>query len=195
MNIVGISHQYGPWTPMQFVITPDPRPTATPTLFISTSRMCRGLHDWRCTTVETQTYGPFTLEGTTYADLWTCPGCSRRQPVATPTVPGALCLRCTNGGTSEHTYDSTDASVGLAAGAALNASLTLLRRCADADPDGYLALLEGTGELLEHLITVSADAIKDDSSRARQSLYGAVTLIARQITANARQLASLPTED
>ncbi|WP_371591274.1 hypothetical protein, partial [Streptomyces sp. NBC_00470] len=71
-------HNFGPWTPARFV--PVPFLPGAPAWFITTARICRGIHDERCAHGETQTFGPLTAVGTTAAEVFVCARCHREQP-------------------------------------------------------------------------------------------------------------------
>jgi len=78
------------------------------------------------------------------------------------------------------------------AAAALTTAAELFTLARTADPDVALVLLTDTAGALCSALNAAAQAITDDPDRAQETLYGALTLTARQILANARTLASIP---
>lgn len=199
MHISGVTHQYGTWTPVRFLLAPFREKDAPPAFYITTSRMCSGVHDWRCTTAENQTYGPFTMDGVSAEQVWVCPNCHRHQPPADTMSSGdtdePTCLYCSDMATVHHLGDSRDTTAGLSAVAALHAAAAVLRQV-DAETGFVRAhdLLTDTAGALQDALETAEYAVKQDPARARHSLYGALTLIARQITANARKLIPEPRE-
>lgn len=193
-DLPGITHEFGPWSPMRFIPVPfrvtDGR---EPAFWVATSRMCRGMHDWKCTESQTQTFGPLVLEGAGAEDVWACPNCLRQQPAADKSPVGRpeVCLYCTDMATVQHLGDGREATAALSAVAALHGATTTLRQVKEADKDGYLALLEETGDCLRSLLEDAAQAVRQDPARARQTGYATLTLIARQVLANARDYAEL----
>jgi hypothetical protein len=166
-----------------------------PGLYVSTSRMCTGTHDWRCTASQTETYGPFTMDPDTAAGVWVCPTCHRHYPPAESTTAAEpVCLACSNQGAATHFGNAAETTSSLAAVTALRGATAVLRDCQAADPYSYLAILDETGPALRSVLEAAEDAVDQDPSRSWQSLYGAITLIARQILANAQSYAQLATE-
>lgn len=198
MAIIGMTHEYGPWSPVRFLLLPslvrgaDPE---APTFYVTTTRMCRGIHDWRCTAVETQTFGPLILAGRTRGDLYRCDNCGRIQPPPDVVTMDqkAQCLFCAD--TVQHAAEDLDSTAAVTAVAALSAASGILRQTKEADPDGYLALLDDTGDELRSVLDDASWAVRQDPRRAAQTGYGHLTLIARQIVANARGYAELHTEN
>lgn len=192
MTTTGITHQFGPWSPMRFIPLTF-REDAAPAFWVTTTRICRGAHDFRCAQAQTQTFGPLVLEGATTADLWTCPNCHRTQPPVDTGATGQapLCLFCTDMATVQHTGDQADTTASVSAAAALHGASATLRQAKAADPTGYLALLEDTGDALRSLLDDAAWAVKQEPPRARQSGYRALVMVARQILANAKEYAQL----
>lgn len=196
MTLPSITHQFGPWSPMRFIPVPfreDPEP---PAFWISTTRICRGLHDPLCSQADSQTFGPLLLEGKRTEDLTTCANCMRQQPPVDLAADGQhpICLFCSDAATVHHTGDSRDTVAAVSAVAALYAATTTLRHVKEADPTSVAALLEDTGDVLRGLLEDAAWAVKQDPARVRQTGYTGLVLVARQISANAREYAGLNTE-
>lgn len=78
------------------------------------------------------------------------------------------------------------------AAAALTTAAELFTLATTAEPDAALVLLTDTGAVLCTVLQAAAQAITEDPERVHDALYGALTLTARQILANARTLASIP---
>jgi hypothetical protein len=198
MTLPGITHEYGPWSPMRFI--PVPWRTdegGEPAFWVTTSRICRGLHDFRCAQAQTQTFGPLVLERKTAADVWTCPNCQRQQPPVDTGATGEnpTCLFCTDMATVQHLGDApVTATAAVSAVAALHAATGVLRQTQEADPDGYLALLAETGESLRSVMEDAAWAVKQDPRRSEQTVYAALAMIARQVIVNAKFYAALNTD-
>lgn len=193
MSINGITHEFGPWSPMRYIPIPF-REGEPPAFWVATSRVCRGAHDWRCTHSETQTFGPLVLEGATAADLTRCDNCHRVQPPpADDQAP--RCLYCTDMATVQRTGDVACSTAALSAVAALQGAIATLRQTKEADSDTYLALLAETGDTLRSVLEDASWAIRQDITRAGQTGYAQLALISRQILANARTLADLAETD
>lgn len=198
MAIIGIAHEYGPWGPVHFLLLPSfLHSEDAPTFYVTTTRMCKGIHDWRCTASETQTFGPLVLAGKTQEELFRCDNCSRIQPPPDTAVMDqkVQCLFCSDMATVQHTAADVDSAAAVSAVAALSAASGVLRHTKEADPDGYVALLDDTGDELRSVLDDAAWAVRQDPRRAGQTGYGHLTLIARQIVANARGYAELHTEN
>lgn len=195
-NLPGITHEYGPWSPMRFMPVPFRTSDEPPAFWITTSRMCRGIHDFLCTQGQTQVFGPLVLDKATEADLWRCANCDRVQPTPCDLSPHEtpVCLFCSDMAITQTTAAGLDSTAAIAAAAALSTASATLRRAKDADPDGYLALLDDTGDTLRALLDDAAWAVHQDHRRARHTGYRGLVMIARQITANGQDLASLRTE-
>lgn len=192
MTLPGITHEYGPWSPMRFiplVFRPDDEP---PAFYVHTTRICRGNHDWQCTQAQSQTFGPLVLEGKESADVWQCPNCCRYQPPSDPpTAHGPVCLFCSDMATVQHLGDGRATTAAVSAVAALHAATTTLQHAKAADSAGYLVLLEDTGDEIRGLLENAAQAIRQQPERAQQTGYGHLTLIARQVLANAKTYADM----
>lgn len=189
MDLPGITHEYGPWSPARFIPVPF-RDGMAPAFYVATSRICRGIHDWRCTQGQTQTYGPLVLEGADSSALQACDNCGRIQP-APASGEAPVCLFCTDMATVQHLGDGPGAVAAVAAAAALHGAAATIRHAKAADPHGYLALLDETGDSLRSVLEDAAWAIKQDSARAGHTGYGKLVQIARQVLANARSFAEL----
>lgn len=188
-NLPHVTHTYGPWSPARFIPIPFHKGTA-PAFWITTNRMCTGIHDWRCTQTETQTFGPLVLEGATEADLYRCLNCARVQPPVHTASTGEepVCLYCTDLATVQHFGDGREATSGLTAVAALHGASATIRAAKDTAADGYLALLDDTADYLAGILDDAAWAIRQQPARARYSGNATLVVLARQIIANARTL-------
>jgi hypothetical protein len=91
----------------------------------------------------------------------------------------------------DHRHATTRASA--SAAAALTTAAELFTIATTADPAGCLVLLTDTAGALCAALHAAGQAITDSPDRAHEPLYGALTLTARQILANARTLATIPT--
>ncbi|MFE0812681.1 hypothetical protein ACFW34_35190 [Streptomyces sp. NPDC058848] len=192
MTLPGITHEYGPWSPIRFIPVPFRADDEPPAFFVHTTRICRGHHDWMCAQAQSQTFGPFVLEGKAPEDMWRCPNCSRVQPPSDPAPAfGPVCLYCTDMATVQHLGDGRATTAAVSAVAALHAATTTLRHAKAADASGYLALLEDTGDELRAVLEDAAQAIRQQPERAAQTGYGHLTLIARQVLANAKTYADM----
>jgi hypothetical protein len=197
MAIIGTTHEFGPWGPVRFLLLPEVLQEGDrPAFYVTTSRMCRGIHDWRCTMAETQTFGPLVSRDRTMHELNRCDNCGAIQPPAEPlsTAEEPVCLVCSDNATVQHTAEDPDTMAAVTAAAALYAASGTLRHVQDADPEAYLTLLDETGEPLRALFDDAAWAVKQDPRRAKQTGYRQLALIARQVTANARDYAALHTD-
>lgn len=191
MTLPGITHVFGPWSPMRFIPVPTwhegPLP---PAFWITTARICRGNHDPLCSETQSQTFGPLVLQESTAADVWQCPNCLRHQP---PADPGALsqapvCLFCSDASTVQHTGDSRDTAAAVTALAALHAATGTLRQVTDQDGSVRpVDLLEGATEALRQLLDYGALAVKQDPARAQYAGNRVLVQVAHQITGNARR--------
>jgi hypothetical protein len=173
------------------------REDARPAFWVSTSRICRGIHDWRCTQSQSQTFGPLVLEGSQQhgvPPLFACDRCGRVQPPNVAAGEEDVCLYCSDSSAIQHTGDSRVTQAGVAAVAALYAASATLRVAKQADPDGYIVLLDETGEALRSLFDDSAWAVKQEPARGQQTLYRGLAMVARQILANAKDYAALNVE-
>lgn len=196
MDLPGITHQYGPWSPARFIPVPFRADDEPPAFWLTTARVCRGGHDWRCTQTQTQTFGPLVLQGRTKGDLSRCDNCHRVQPPVDLAATGEqpVCLFCSDMATVQHLGDEPDSAAAVSAAAALHAASSTLRQVKEVDPSAFLALLDECGDMLRGLMDDASWAIRQAPERAKYSGYAALVIIARQICANARTLAELSGE-
>jgi hypothetical protein len=194
---MSITHQFGPWSPMRFLPVPS-RPNGEPAFWVTTARVCRGIHDWRCAETQSQTFGPLVLEGKSTDDLEACANCGRVQPPVHPAAAAVgeqhICLFCSDGSVVQHTADERVTTDGVSAVAALYAGGAMLRQAREADPNGYLALLDETGDLVRALFDDAAWAVKQDPQRGQQTMYRGLAMVARQVLANASFYATMHPE-
>lgn len=194
-QLPGITHQFGPWSPVSFVPVPF-RDGAAPAFYMTTVRMCTGVHDWRCITRESQTFGPLVLEGKEAADVVRCDTCGRVQPPVDTAASGEqpVCLHCSDMATVQHLGDSRETTAAVSAVAALHGACGVLRQTKETDSTAYTALLDETGDSLRSIMEDTAWSIRRDAKRARYTANRELVLIARQILANARDMATLDTD-
>lgn len=194
-QLPGITHQFGPWGPTTFVPVPFHEGPA-PAFYVTTTRMCNGLHDWRCITRESQTFGPLVLEGKTVADLVRCDNCGRTQPPVQNEATGEepVCLFCSDAGTVQHLGNAGDTAAGVAAVAALHGACGVLRHTKETDSTAYIALLDETGDSLQSVMEDAAWSIRQAPKRAAYTINRELVMMARQILANARDMASIETD-
>lgn len=192
MAIDCITHQFGPWSPMRFIPVPTfGGPDTEPAFWITTSRICHGMHDYLCAEAQTQTFGPLVLKGAAPADVWQCPNCNRQQPPTEPAVTGQppVCLFCSDSATVQHAGDSRDTVAAVSSVAALYTATTTLRQVSAAA--GFVRsvdLLEGTEASLCILLEYAALAIKQDPARAAHTVNRITVQLARQVSGNAQRL-------
>lgn len=184
-----ITHTFGPWSPMRFIPYSFRTESEPPAFWITTTRICMGLHDYRCTQAQTQTFGPLALESPAGAPaaIWTCPACKRPTPPVAGDDQEQVCLHCSEAATVQRSGDSRQDTAATASLAALHAASGMLRSVSPTDEPLAAALLEGTHEDLRSLLEDQAWGVKQDGSRARYTGTRLLTRIARQINANARE--------
>ncbi len=187
MDLPVITHEYGEWSGPRFVAAPAASTPAGVAFYVTTHRMCRGAHDWRCTHIESQTWGPLVLPGVKEDDVVHCPNCNRPQPPVQTEATGEtpVCVHCTDISTPRPLPGS---SVSLRASATLRGAAGAL---AAADVPGRTvpaALMDDTAGVLAQLLATTAEAIRQDPRRASYSENATLVFLARQILANASRI-------
>ena len=156
--------------------------------YVSTTRICRGRHDERCTHYETQTFGPLQLLEGDSGDLYACPRCRRVQP---PVAEGQkpICLFCSD---ASAVIEPGDSRTTTAATAAVAALYSASRLAALLEPDMEGELLKASGDTLRMLLELTAMEIKQEPLRHSYAFNKIMLRLARLIMTNARAVAKEP---